>query len=450
MAFRINTGLPQAGLAAGQMIGSAFGQLGGSIGGMLTRGGEAIRQGREAEKMAGIYAPTAQAGATSTELFQSAQQLMSMGKTAEGMAMAEQARAMQQTEAQALAKEKEQADLLALQESIASSARRLNLPDVAERALNTTDPESLRAIQKDLRQQEVKDLIRERGEPARKALARNYGITYESYMGDLSEEGFFKLLEGQEAELKSFVLPDGTETLLEVNKKDGKVRDPSDGVFKRASELGLRKAPNRQQVENIANYTNEKLAEAGVKRYDDLATAADDATRMMNNITEVMPNLDEMITGKLANAELFVRSAQSAIAAAVGLDPEDPKLANTQTFLALAAPRVANIIKDFGAGTGLSDADREFATLASAGDITMTATALRNILKILKNDANRTLKLFENITDDIRADEGKDPLIFYRIPALKSRPSLEATTPAPSVEVEGLPPLPPGAVLDGV
>jgi hypothetical protein len=49
MAFRINTGLPQAGLSAGQMIGSAFGQLGGSIGGMLTRGGEAIREGREAE-----------------------------------------------------------------------------------------------------------------------------------------------------------------------------------------------------------------------------------------------------------------------------------------------------------------------------------------------------------------------------------------------------------------
>ena len=49
MAFRINTGLSQAGLSAGQMIGSAFGQLGGSIGGMLTRGGEAIREGREDE-----------------------------------------------------------------------------------------------------------------------------------------------------------------------------------------------------------------------------------------------------------------------------------------------------------------------------------------------------------------------------------------------------------------
>jgi predicted nucleotidyltransferase len=51
MAFRINTGLPQAGLSAGQMIGSAFGQLGGSIGGMLTRGGQAIKQGREAENI---------------------------------------------------------------------------------------------------------------------------------------------------------------------------------------------------------------------------------------------------------------------------------------------------------------------------------------------------------------------------------------------------------------
>ena len=107
MAFRINTGLSQAGLSAGQMIGSAFEQLGGSIGGMLTRGGEAISEGREAEKMAGIYAPTAQKGTTSTEMFQAAQQLMSMGKTAEGLAMLEQARAAQIKEQTKTAQEKE-------------------------------------------------------------------------------------------------------------------------------------------------------------------------------------------------------------------------------------------------------------------------------------------------------------------------------------------------------
>jgi len=95
----------------------------------------------------------------------------------------------------------------------------------------------------------------------------------------------------------------------------------------------------------------------------------------------------------------------------------------------------------------LSDADREFATLASGGDITNTAAALKNILKILKDDADRTLSLFDDITEDIRKDQGQDPLIFYRIPALKTRPTLEqpiTTTP----DATGLPALPPGATLD--
>ena len=439
MAFRINTGLSQAGLSAGQMIGSAFGQLGGSIGGMLTRGGEAIREGREAEKMAGIYAPTTQKGATSTELFQAAQQLMSMGKTSEGMAMVEQARAMQQTEAEALAKQQEQAGLLALQESIADSATRLGLPDIAERASNTTDPESLRAIQNDLREQEVKNLIRERGEPGRKALAKRYGITYESYMGDLDDDNFFKLLEGQEAELKSFLLPDGTETLLEVNKKDGKVRDPSDGVFKRASELGLRKAPNRQQVENIANYTSELLAEAGVKHFQELHESTSQTIATLNNIEEVLPLTDEMITGAAAQPELFVRRIRSELSESLGIDSTDPALQNTEAYIALAAPRVAEIIKNFGAGTGLSDADREFANKAAAGDIAMTAASLQRILKILKKAGENKIALYNKTVKEMGVTPGAYGFVL---------PSRTKATPPTTQATETVSDLPPGFLRD--
>jgi len=384
----------------------------------------------------GLIQPT---GITPEQLLNAAQQMNSLGRTQEALDLAQQARDLQATTQQGVA-------LQARRESIASSARKLGLDELAERALSTTDEESLRAIQKDLRAFEIKDVIKTRGIPGRKALAKNAGIEYEEYMSDLSDDGFAKVLEGSEATLKSFIDPNGNEIMLEVNKQ-GRVKEPTTEKFVRASDLGLRPAPNRQQVENIANFTNEKLAEAGVKRYDDLANAAGDATKMMNNITEVLPNVDEMITGRLANAELFVRGAKQAIASAAGLDPSDPKLENTQVFSALAAPRVATIIKDFGAGTGLSDADREFAQLASAGDITMTATALRNILKILKDDADRTLSLFDDITADIRKDQGQDPLIFYRIPALKARPTLEQPT-VTTTDDTGIPALPPGATLD--
>lgn len=440
MAFRINTGLSQAGLSAGQMIGSAFGQLGGSIGGMLTRGGEAIRQGREAEKMAGIYAPVTQEGATSTQLFQAAQQLMSMpDKTKEAMALLEQARAMQQTEAETLAKQQQQAGLLSLQESIADSATKLGLPDIAERAANTTDPESLRAIQKDLREQEVKNLIRERGEPGRKALAKRYGITYESYMGDLDDDNFFKLLEGQEAELKSFLLPDGTETLLEVNKKDAKVRDPADGVFKRASEMGLRRAPNRQQVENIANYRSEKLAEAGVKHFQELHESTSQTITTLNNIEEVLPLTDEMITGATAQPELFVRRIRSELSEALGIDASDPALQNTEAYVALAAPRVADIIKAFGAGTGLSDADREFANKAAAGDIQMTAASLQRILKILKKAGENKIDLYNRTVKEMDVAPGAYGFVL---------PSRTKRTPPTTQDVDTVANPPSGFVRD--
>jgi len=397
------------------------------------------RQEREQkQKLADIYSTAMQPGTTSVQMFQAAQQLMAQGKTEEAISLLTQARQLSQTETSQL-------QLQQRQEVISESARKLGLNELAERALQTTDEESLRAIQKDLRAFEREEILKKRGIPGRKALLKNAGIDYDPEVHDeMSNDGILKLIEGSDAELKSFITPDNKEVMLEVNKQ-GRVRDPNTDTFVRASELQLRRAPNRQQVENVANYTNEKLAEAGVKRYDDLATAANDATKMMNNITEVMPNLDEMVTGKLANAEMFIRSSKQAIAAAVGLDPSDPKLENTQQFIALAAPRVATIIKDFGAGTGLSDADREFAQLAAGGDITMTATALRNILKILKDDANRTLTLFDDITEDIRNDQGADPLIFYRIPALKTRPTIQQPTEAIPADV---PELPPGATLD--
>ena len=293
---------------------SQVGQNIGQIPGIMALNRDAEKR---KEELANIYSTAMSPTSTAEQMSAAAQQLLAQGKVEEAMQLAQQARARMQEQTAAT-------NLQTLQETIVDSANKLGMEDLAERALNTTDEETLRAIQKDLRSFERQEVIRLRGIPGRKALAKNVGLEWnDETMANMSDEAFTKLLEGSEAELKSFVTADGREEMmLEVDSR-GRVMDPDSGRFVRASELGLRRAPNRQQVETVANYTSEKLAEAGVKRYDDLATAANDATRMMNNITEVMPNIDEMITGKMANAELFVRSARSAIAAAVGLVPED-------------------------------------------------------------------------------------------------------------------------------
>ena len=439
MAFRINTGLPQAGLSAGQMIGSAFGQLGGSIGGMLTRGGQAIKQGRDAENIQQQFQQILGAYQNNPAgiIVEAQKAIMSPDENTQQMGKLLMDEAKRLTEAQA--KTAKEQSLTALQESIASSATKLGLPDIAERASNTTDPESLRAIQKDLREQEIKQVISQRGVPGRKALAQRYGITYEPYMSDLTDDAFLKIIEGQEAELKSFILPDGTETLLEVNKKDAKVRDPADGVFKRASEIGLRRAPNRQQVENIANYRSEKLAEAGVKHFQELHESTSQTIATLNNIEEVLPLTDEMITGATAQPELFVRRIRSELSEFLGIDASDPALQNTEAYIALAAPRVAEIIKNFGAGTGLSDADREFANKAAAGDIAMTATSLQRILKILKKAGENKVDLYNRTVKEMGVAPGAYGFVL---------PSRTKRTPPTTQDVDTVANPPSGFVRD--
>lgn len=292
-----------------------------------------------------------------------------------------------------------------LRDSIVASATSLGLTDIAERAANTTDSEALRAIQKDLREQEIKNVVRERGTPGRKALARRYGIDYEEYMSGLSDDNFMKVLEGKEAELKSFILPDGKEVLLAVDKQ-GKVRDPKDGVFKRASDMELRRAPNRQQVETIANYQNQLMAEVGIQHFLTLHEETSQTIQTLNNIEEVLPLTDEMITGATAQPELFVRRIKSEMSEFLGIDSDDPALQNTEAYIALAAPRVAEIIKNFGAGTGLSDADREFANKAAAGDIAMTAASLQRILKILKKAGENKVALYNKTVKEMGTTPG--------------------------------------------
>jgi hypothetical protein len=59
----------------------------------------------------------------------------------------------------------------------------------------------------------------------------------------------------------------------------------------------------------------------------------------------------------------------------------------------LAAP-VAQIIKQFGAGTGLSDADREFARMAAAGDIGLTSKSIKRIMEINDRAATNLIKRY--------------------------------------------------------
>lgn len=81
-------------------------------------------------------------------------------------------------------------------------------------------------------------------------------------------------------------------------------------------------------------------------------------------------------------------------------DEQADTLANTQNFTANAGNLVAQVIKAFGAGTGLSDADRQYAATIAAADITKGELSLRRILDM---QARNTIAQIETYNKNIRS-----------------------------------------------
>jgi len=118
--------------------------------------------------------------------------------------------------------------------------------------------------------------------------------------------------------------------------------------------------------------------------------------------------LDEgVVTG--AGADFLVSFGKGLERLGFNLGDE---LDNSQAFLAAQASQVANIIKQFGAGTGLSDADREFATKAAAGDIAMSEDAIREIIRINESAYRNVVKDFNKSVDEIEQSRGSTGVPF--------------------------------------
>jgi len=105
-------------------------------------------------------------------------------------------------------------------------------------------------------------------------------------------------------------------------------------------------------------------------------------------IAEGMALLESGIySGSAANIKLgFDKWLQET-----GVDVGGQIASNTEAFAGLMGLQVGKIIKQFGAGTGLSDADREYAEKIAGGKITLTEDSLRKLLDINRRLADFTM-----------------------------------------------------------
>jgi len=293
------------------------------------------------------------------------------------------------------AKAAAQTQLSAFQEQVAAAAEAAGLSDQAATARSTTDMDELRAISKDVREFQIEQLPLDNPQVI-KARLKMAGFTPAQItaMGTLSADEADALLKGRTGKLEAWQDAEGN--IKPVNVNDfGLVYNDQTNKYVKASELGLvRKAPQVQEVIDAGQEVGVKaMAEANVTNFVELNTKAQDARNMIELIDRQTSRLEGgMPTGLAANVELNLRRFGELI----GL-PYDPSVTNAETFISEAGKIVADQIKDFGSGTGLSDADREYAKLIAAADITTQQEALLSLLKIRRRAMVETVQGFNKV-----------------------------------------------------
>jgi hypothetical protein len=166
--------------------------------------------------------------------------------------------------------------------------------------------------------------------------------------------------------------------------------------------------------------------ELGKGQADDLIksrAAARDASSIIDTVKtgrDIMKS--GMITG--AGADFLVNFNQGLKTAGIDSGYADAA-ANSQAFTANMAGNVGKLIKQFGAGTGLSDADREFAKDMAGGRISLDAKAINKILDINERAARNVITRHNK---DVKGIKTNIPLEVEMPPEDKPAPAKNVVT----------------------
>lgn len=171
-----------------------------------------------------------------------------------------------------------------------------------------------------------------------------------------------------------------------------------------------------------------ELGKGQAKSIIDSRTAAQDAVSIIDTVETGRGLLKSgMITG--AGADFMVNLNQALKTAGVDFGYADAA-ANSQAYAANMAQNVGKIIKQFGAGTGLSDADRQYAEKMAAGKITLDTKALNKILDINERGARNVIARHNK---DVEGIKTVIPL-KVEAPAKRAEPAAVVTAPSAAIE----------------
>jgi len=143
-------------------------------------------------------------------------------------------------------------------------------------------------------------------------------------------------------------------------------------------------APKTGQVINIggSKSQNKFFEELGKQTADATVKSQIDAQDSAGTINIIRDGVKQLDAGIFSGTGAKVKLAFNKFLKLGGMKLGGQTIENTETFAANAGSLVGKIIKQFGAGTGLSDADREFAMKIAGGDISLDEQSIRKLLDI--------------------------------------------------------------------
>jgi len=187
------------------------------------------------------------------------------------------------------------------------------------------------------------------------------------------------------------------------------------------------------------NTGQDKLVEIAADQFKGHLAAMDQARQTLQATASIRDQLNApggVITGAVAGDRLALQKVGRLLGVA---QPE--AITNTEALSAAAGPLVLATVKGLGSGSGISNADREFAERIAGGSTSLDETSIRRLIDIQEQAANEKLTRSQGIVNQLIQTNPNlvnlAPLLTAPPPEVRPPAASQSAPPAPSAPAAG-------------
>lgn len=157
---------------------------------------------------------------------------------------------------------------------------------------------------------------------------------------------------------------------------------------------------------------NKFLGKLGEHAAESFTKSRENAVLSANTIGNIYDARKQLDAGIYAGTGATYKLAIDKMLQTAGINIGGETASNTETFAGATGKLVGKIIKDFGSGTGLSDADRDYAERIAGGKITLNEQSMRKLLDIAENAQRVQMKMHNKTAKEIEGKYSKEAMPY--------------------------------------